>query len=305
MQELIFLFMAFLIAPACGGSNGGEGGEDAPEDSAAGEGEGEEDAFPPDGTQDARPDTVEEDGPAPAALVAIFDDTAEPQPSAWPEGLDSLESAILESGFEAERLSRSKLNDSAFDLSIYRAIIFGGGYAYPGYTVLISADGKGRLRRFVEDGGVFMGVCAGAFFACDVVQWEGAVYDDESGYDTDLFGGTCTGPIAELATYPDWAPAAILFQPHPAVEAFDEAPFTRTLWYGAGPWFTSGDPAAQVMAAYDSEGIDERGEAALVTAPFGGGRVVLWGPHPEVRWDGASSDAHRLVGLVLSWALSE
>jgi glutamine amidotransferase-like uncharacterized protein len=171
---------------------------------------------------------------------------------------------------ECERITRPMLNDPSFDLSRFSAVIFGGGFAYPGYTMMITEEAKARLRAFVESGGVFMGVCAGAFFACDRVQWEGTTYDDESGYTLDLLPGLCA------------------------------APFNRTLWYGAGPMFMPDDASARVAAVYESEGAE--GEAALVTAAVGSGRIILWGPHPEVRWEGASADAWQLVGILLRWA---
>lgn len=194
------------------------------------------------------------------------------------------------------------LNDGSFELSRFAAVVFGGGFAYPGYTMLISEEAKARLREFVESGGVFMGVCAGAFFACDRVLWEGALYDDESGYSLDLLSGVCIGPIESLSVYPEWALAEVGFLAHPALEGFDDAPFTRTLWYGAGPYFDPDDETAVTVATYESDGLPERGEAALVTFPMGAGQVILWGPHPEVSWEGASPDAGRPAGLLLHWA---
>jgi len=297
-----------ILACGCGGAGNGADGdgdgadEPAAEDQASGEEarDGEDQAVDPapDG-QDAPRDPAEE-GALP--LAALYDDTASVSAGAWPEGLDMLEALLNDSGFACERITRPMLNDGSFELSRFTAVVFGGGFAYPGYTVLITEEAKARLRAYVESGGLFMGVCAGAFFACDRVRWEGALYDDESGYTLDLLSGVCTGPIESLSVYPEWALADVGFLAHPALEGFDDAPFTRTLWYGAGPAFEPDDGAVETVATYESEGLPERGEAALVTFSLGAGHVILWGPHPEVPWEGVSPDAWRLAGLLMHWA---
>lgn len=302
-----FFLLCLLLACGCGenagvsdadGEQQGDAAAEDPEDVEESRDDADITAEADDHGQDADLDPTEEEDPVlPAAL---YDDTASDSASAWPEGLDMLEDALHDSGMACERITRPMLNDPSFDLSRFSAVIFGGGFAYPGYTLMITEEAKARLRAFVESGGVFMGVCAGAFFACDRVRWEGTTYDDESGYTLDLLSGLCEGPIESLAVYPEWALAEIGFQAHPALEGFDDAPFTRTLWYGAGPMFMPDEVSARVAAVYGSEGAE--GEAALVTAAVGSGRIILWGPHPEVRWEGASADAWRLVGILLRWA---
>jgi glutamine amidotransferase-like uncharacterized protein len=307
-----FFFLGLLLAFGCGenagasDADGEEDGDAAAEDPGGVEesrDDGDITAEVGDHGQDADLDPAEDE--APLLPAALYDDTASDSPSAWPEGLDMLERALGESGYACERITRPMLNDPSLDLSRFSAVVFGGGFAYPGYTLMITEEAKARLRTFVESGGVFMGVCAGAFFACDRVQWEGTTYDDESGYTLDLMAGLCTGPIESLSVYPEWALAEIGFQAHPALEGFDEAPFSRTLWYGAGPFFIPLEAAAETVAVYDSPGLPERGEAALVTAAVGSGRIILWGPHPEVRWEGASPDAWRLAGILLRWAAGQ
>jgi glutamine amidotransferase-like uncharacterized protein len=309
------LKLAFLLAlgglAACGGTGGGEDGgvdlvhdtmqeDPAVTDDPALEGDiPSEEGDAPEG--DVAGDVAEEEAPPPR--VAIYDDTASSDPAAWPEGLDMLEDVLVGAGFLCERLTRNGLNDPTENLMRFSAVVFGGGYAYPGYTLEITEGAKERLRGFVEGGGVFMGVCAGAFFACDAVRWDGTTYDDESGYTLDLFDGTCAGPIEELAVYPDWALAEIGFSAHPALEGYAPAPFERTMWYAAGPWFEPAVASAGVVATYQSEGIPELGRPALITAAHGEGCIILWGPHPEVRWDGVSPDAYLLAGTLLHWAV--
>jgi len=259
------VFLTILLAactpdpPPCPEDSGG-----SPEDSDA--------SCPADTDETAAP---------PPLRVALYDDTASIYPSAWAEGLDAIEAAATAAGFDVERIGRDPLNGEPGLLQGFDALLFGGGYAYPGYTVHITGRGKARIQEFVAGGGAFVGICAGAYFACDSLDYEGVTYGDESGYDTDLYPGVCAGPVAEVSSYPVWAPATVDFPGHAAYEDFDEAPFQRQIFYAGGPFFDAPPAGTEVLARYADPG-PHQGLAAVIARSYGAGRVVLWGPHPEV-----------------------
>ncbi len=228
-----------------------------------------------------------------ARPVALYDDSAAFKPAAFGPGVDQVERCLTAADLPVERLTRDALNAPGGDLSRYSAMVLPGGFAYPGYTHLITEEAKGRIRQFVADGGVYMGICAGAFFASRDIRWHGVPYGPEAGYSLNLFDGTAAGPIAQLADYPEWAPTVLA----------SEGP-EHPVWYAAGPWLESEDPAVKTVATYSAPGLPQQGAPAVVTAPFGDGHVVLWGPHPEGHPEAAPfSESSELAGRLLRDAL--
>jgi len=238
--------------------------------------------------------------PSNARVFGLYDDTAEADGSAWPEGLDFIEAALGAGGSTVVRLDQTKLNTDPEALADLDGLIFGGGFAYPGYTMGISAEGKQRIRDFVEGGGTYVGVCAGAYFACDELLYEGEVIGDESGYDLDLYEGPCMGPVGAIAHFPDWGIAQIEFPGHPSYADFGH-PFTQEIWYGGGPFFPGVEAGTTVLATYADPGIQQEGDAAVVARHVGDGDVLLWGPHPEVTDEGATASNPDLFAEMLRW----
>ncbi len=206
---------------------------------------------------------------------------------AWSNGLTAIRAMLPWAGYTVEQVYPADLNAATQDLSrLYRAILFPGGYAYY-YNVDLSRLAKQNIRRFVRNGGGYFGICAGSFFACDVTSWEGTNYDDVAGYNLDLFAGTGTGPLTEIA---DWNTdgynmSTFAFTNRSEVLGNATVPFTETVLYYGGPYFTL--PAGfqgEVLATYDYAGT-HHGKPAAIAFRYGDGRVVLLGPHPEIEED--------------------
>ncbi len=276
-------------------------GRGCPEDS-----DPPQDSAPPEDTQ-LPADTGDTDEPPPPLTVALYDDAEDFEAGAWGPGLDAIEAAITAAGHSVQRIHRADLNGQPGLLQGFDVLLFGGGFAYPGYTVHISDRGKARIQEYIQGGGAFVGICAGAYFACDSLDYEGHTWADESGYDTDLYPSVCGGPVHEVSSYPLWAPATIDFPGHDAYQDFEQAPFQRQLYYAGGPFFPELPASAEVLATYGDQG-PHLGQPAAVTLPYGDGRVVLWGPHPEVlavdEHPETTMDPHNreLYAMVVRWA---
>jgi hypothetical protein len=100
----------------------------------------------------------------------------------------------------------------------------------------------------------------------------------------DLFLGTATGPINEIA---DWDTegynmATFDFENENAVLSnYKPIPYTEDILYYGGPYFSAdGGDEVEVLATYDYNG-----EPAIVAFQYGFGRAVLFGPHPEIEED--------------------
>lgn len=174
-----------------------------------------------------------------------------------------------------------------------------GGWA-GGYMDQMPGAGKVAVRRLVEQGGVFFGTCAGAYFAADAIRWEG----QEVVYDLNLYHGTAEGSIHAIAPWESWKLTPLTLADHPANGGRRHL---EALYWGGPEFCPAADQPAEVLATYDVTG-----KAAVITFRFGQGRVLLMGPHAELgcdfstgRWDhdgGCGAQWDWLAGMV-RWAL--
>ncbi len=229
------------------------------------------------------------------ADVAVYNDAIAPvgYQGAWSDGIIAIKSMLALLGLTYEEITYNDLNYSTQNFSdLYKVMLFPGGTTR-WYDLWISLHGKERIRSFVNNGGGYLGICAGAYFAVDKTWWDGVFYDDNEDYnaygeltgcDLDLFPGTGTGPITGIADYFDegYAMESVSFNSSiPMISSYKTAPYSESILYYGGPYFTI-DPGAEadVLATYDYNGLP-----AIVACRYGQGKVVLFGPHPEIEED--------------------
>jgi len=181
-------------------------------------------------------------------------------------------------------------------LDQFDVVIFPGGSG-SGQAEGLGEQGRARVRRFVREGGGYVGICAGAYLATANYGWSLKLIDADSidrshwrrGKGTVGLGLTPYG--RELL---DWnAPtAAIHFAQGPILapaEREDLQDYTVVARYLSGVGTNGADPKTMI------------GTPAIVTGTFGEGRVVVVSPHPEqtreleswfvrmVRWAGGGA----------------
>lgn len=143
-----------------------------------------------------------------------------------------------------------------------KRIIVPGGWA-PSILAGLGDHGQKALVRFVEQGGAYLGICAGAYVPCSKVRWEGETIP----YPLGLVQGTAAGPVKGRA-------------PWPTAETFDlqldKKKRSRAL-YAGGASFEVKD--AKVLARYPGGG------AAAIEIKRRKGRLILTGAHVEFRTD--------------------
>lgn len=179
--------------------------------------------------------------------------------------------AFTDAGFEVRRMRPSDLRRGVLDES--DVVLFTGGR---GLTQgrLLERRGRTRVRRFVREGGGYLGICAGAYLAL-----RGA----SQGYKVGIVAGrNLTGDRWRRGTRPT------------AVAPTDGSP-PVTLHYANGPLF--GPQAADDLPPFvtlarfeddlyredfDTHPGEMRGSAAVAAASFGEGRVVLFSPNPTL-----------------------
>jgi glutamine amidotransferase-like uncharacterized protein len=200
-------------------------------------------------------------------------------------------------GAEPQRIIPQEI--IAGKLKSFDILYMTGGWAVP-YIRDLKNGGTAKIREFVQQGGAYIGTCAGAFFAADYIYWEGKRYE----YPLDLFPGSARGPIAELAPWPGFKLCRINLSQTPHAITKGEPNSMMSLYYGA-PWFDV-PPGfkADVLAYYD---INK--QPAMLAYEFGQGRVFLTGVHTEfeegsdrdnVLWDNDMNDPESEWPLMLN-----
>gem|GEM_PF-3070401 len=167
----------------------------------------------------------------------------------------SLEAVAKRAGYQTEFFSEpSKIIEKLKTASL---LIFGGTEDDLAPLMnLFNAEAIQAVKDFINNGGVYIGVCGGAFIASE--GW-----DEESGFVRALG----FAPI-ETDSY--------LATPEPTVIKLKWNQAERAIYYQFGPKFLpSPENPVEVIAKYDD------GSVAACVFPSGKGKLILVGPHPE------------------------
>ena len=146
----------------------------------------------------------------------------------------------------------------------------GGADLY--YCEKLNGAGNDRIRAYVENGGFYLGLCAGAYYACGQLNWAAGTDQEISGSrELNFYSGIATGPILEYLENSklerSWHHAA------PIQYDDGEILLTTKTAYEGGPVFSGGD--ADILARYNN------GDAAIIECAVGRGRAILSSSHIE------------------------
>ena len=150
----------------------------------------------------------------------------------WADGIVALESFFDNQNITHQRLYASDLNNNTWNKNV-GAILFPGGYSY-NYQLAISLEAIDTLRNYVSEGGSYIGICAGAYFASKTVDWEGDAYP----YELSLFDGTATGSLDFIAHWPNYTMTEITLNNNNPINQTNDG--ISVLYYG-GPIFTANE----------------------------------------------------------------
>lgn len=145
------------------------------------------------------------------------------------------------------------------------ALVMPGGFA-DAQSAALGAEGLAAVRRFVAEGGAYVGICAGAYLA--------------TAHPLPRAGNL---ELLNVTNIPPWERGA-----GPLRAAWPGEPGSFGMYYENGPVFGPAGrpdlPRATTVLEYRSGpggSVGMEGFAAAVAGPYGRGRVVLLGPHPE------------------------
>jgi len=202
---------------------------------------------------------------------------------AWAGLLPGIARAINDSGQQIQAINFATITGGGLVNSAFDVVVFPGGYAY-GYEYWLSGS-EPKIRSFVSNGGSYLGVCAGAFYAASTVIWDGTTYD----YPLDLFTGSETGPITDIAPDEYWALTPVSF----VDSTLGLNTQLQSLYYGGG--YKSIVSGVTTFGTYAYTG-SASGKPSAARFTYGSGHVALTDTHNEARignyvddwlyWDG-------------------
>ena len=144
-----------------------------------------------------------------------------------------------------------------------------GGADLP-YCAKLNGAGNENIRAYVEEGGTYLGICAGAYYACKSIEWDKGRSDEIVGKRELAFvNATAVGSIPEIAPpYDDTLQTAAVID----LEG-------NSVYYHGGPYFRLNNKQVEVLARYQRLPFDA---PAIVRSHVGEGLVILSGVHFEI-----------------------
>ncbi len=187
-------------------------------------------------------------------FALVYDGDGACREGCWQSAAKMAEQA----GFKVRFINANTWSEDKFyDVALW---IHPGGQSATAATTM-THEQKSRLRKFVADGGGYVGFCAGAFIASAGIRKAKG----------DVLKPVETFQLIPLLTtlYPEKRAEAVIYP-------IDWLGTERYLYWEGGPYFEiEKQETVEVIARYSS------GEPVTVRNTYGKGRVFVTGLHPE------------------------
>ncbi len=177
-------------------------------------------------------------------------------------------------GYTVQLVKAGHINNEG--LSNFKILCIPGGNMYQ-YAQDLSSGGEEKIKNFIRDGGGYIGICGGAYFAGEKVIWQGSQLPMTS---LGIFPGTTKGPIDEIVPYPEYGMCKvnIIDSMHPITQSEPDSAWILYYW---GPVsIPNEDAEITILGEYDVVN-----QPAMIAFDYGKGRVFIIGTHPEFEED--------------------
>lgn len=183
------------------------------------------------------------------------------------------------------------------------ALVFPGG-ADQGYCRTLNGAGNRRICQYVENGGVYVGFCAGGYFGTSRCEFEvgnkllQVIGDRELAFYPGISRG-CAFP--GFVYHSEKGARATELRVDKTVVSSGSIPNIFKSYYNGGCVFVDApkfkDRGVEILASYvDPVAVDSgEGAAAIVYCKVGKGAALLTGPHPEFVFLGKRADDWELT----------
>lgn len=185
----------------------------------------------------------------------------------------SLQRELEMGSYSLKRMDAKALQEEDWQKNTALLVVPGGRDIY--YEDALAGKGTEKIGEFVSNGGSYLGICAGAYFASGAIEFE-------KGGPLQVCADRCLKFYPGLAVGPAYGPNRYSYQDDRGVEIAtllikDEEYCT---YYNGGCLFKSPEkyPSVEVLAHYaDIEG----NPAAIISCKVGKGKAILSGVHLE------------------------
>lgn len=157
-------------------------------------------------------------------------------------------------------------------------LIIPGGADIP-YTHALNGEGNQKIRSYVENGGAFLGICAGGYYGGNFVDFaQGTDLEVLGKRELSFFPGIVRGPILADYDYKSESGARAAKVVLKNTSLLQEISHF-TVYYNGGGCFVDADKKnnTTILAYYGTEGQ----EAAIIECHVGLGKAMLSGVHFE------------------------
>ena len=169
----------------------------------------------------------------------------------------------------------------ALDDSIDLLVMPGGADLY--LCEKLNGAGNTKIRDYVMQGGNFLGICSGSYYACHSLEFASHLPKEEisGARELSLHQGKATGPILE------YIPQADLSRGLDGVANLSYNDQSFSCLYRGGPIYEEGYDETILARYQDLDGQP----AAIIETIVGQGKAILCSPHLEQR----SSDFQKMI----------
>jgi glutamine amidotransferase-like uncharacterized protein len=203
----------------------------------------------------------------------------------------SLQMELDPEKYNIRRMEACKLKEEGWEDRTAAIIIPGGRDVY--YHSALGQEGSEKIKKYVQQGGAYLGLCAGAYFASEEIEFEkGGRHEVCAKRTLCFYPGTARGPAYGLNKYSyedsRGAEAALISWKHDTVFSY----------FNGGCLFE--EPEKHSNVSILSRYMNLEGQpAAVVSCEHGKGRAILSGTHLEYSID-CLSDTDPYLGRIYS-----
>ena len=183
--------------------------------------------------------------------------------------LSWLNSFDMTRSFCIKQIDNSCIKNSSWENDTDLLIVPGG--ADIPYHRLLRGTGCSKIRNFVEAGGSYLGICAGAYFGCSEIEFAlRTKIEVKQSRELCFFQGTASGPIFKPFCYGSEKGAS-------AAKVYSKIGEFYSYYNGGCTFSPIQENSAEILATYQ----EKDHKPAVVLCHCGKGKAILSGIHIE------------------------